>query len=106
MLTHQPPTEPDDPEIRFLSCDLTDAASAAKEAAGDKNLEIFGANLAAQCLDAGLLDEIVVHIAPVLLGDGVRLYGDAVTDRAPISLERTSLADSGQLTSLRLRVNR
>jgi dihydrofolate reductase len=106
VLTHQPPTEPDDPEIRFLSGDLSEAVAAAKEAAGEKNLEIFGANLAAQCLDAGLLDEIVVHVAPVLLGDGVRLYGDAVTDRAPISLERTSLADSGQLTSLRLRVNR
>jgi riboflavin biosynthesis pyrimidine reductase len=77
----------------------------AKQTAGGKNLEIFGANLAAQCLDAGLIDEIVVHVAPVLLGDGVRLYGVA-GGRTPIELERTELDESGQLASLRYRVRR
>jgi hypothetical protein len=42
----------------------------------------------------------------VLLGDGVRLYGEAVTRRAPIALERADLADSGRLTTLRFRVKR
>ncbi len=37
-------------------------------------MNVLGANVAAQCLDAGLLDEILVFVAPVLLGDGVRLF--------------------------------
>jgi riboflavin biosynthesis pyrimidine reductase len=63
---------------------------------------IFGANLAQQCLRAGLLDEIVIHLAPVLLGDGVRLYDSIGTD--PIVLTRTALATTGQLTDLRFSV--
>jgi dihydrofolate reductase len=106
VLTHQPPDAPVDEGITFLTGGVEDAVATAKRAAGEGNLEIFGANVAAQCLDAGLLDELVVHIAPVLLGDGVRLYGDAVTARAPIALELTDLAESGRLTSLRFRVKR
>ena len=103
--THRPPEDPEDPEITFLATDLEDAVATAKQAASDRNLEIFGANLAAQCLDAGLIDEIVVHVAPVLLGDGVRLYGVA-GERRPVELERTELGESGRLTSLRYRVRR
>ena len=65
---------------------------------------IFGANLAQQCLREGLLDEIVIHLAPVLLGDGVRLYESAGTD--PIHLVRTEVAPTGRLTDLRFRVRR
>ena len=103
VLTHEPPDAPADEGITFVTADLEDAVATAKRAAGDRNLEIFGANVAAQCLDVGLLDELVVHVAPVLLGGGVRLYGDAVTEHAPIALERTDLAESGQLTSMRFR---
>ena len=46
----------------------------AKEAAGDKYVNILGANVAKQCLEARLLDEVLVFIAPVLLGDGVPLF--------------------------------
>jgi dihydrofolate reductase len=105
VLTHDPPDDPEDPEITFLDGDLEEAVATAKQAAGGKNLEIFGADLAAQCLDAGLIDEIVVHVAPVLLGEGVRLYGVA-GERRQVELERTELDESGQLTSLRFRVNR
>ena len=89
-----------DPGITLLTSDLEDAVSTARDAAGDKNLEIFGANLAAQCLDHGLIDEIVVHVAPVLLGGGVRLYGEAGS-RAQVKLELVDRAESGELTSLR-----
>jgi dihydrofolate reductase len=105
VLTHNPPDEPYDPGITFLEGSLEEAVATAKHAAGEKNLEIFGANLAAQCLDAGLIEEIVVHLAPVLLGDGVRLYGVA-GERRPVELERTELEESGELTSLRYRVKR
>jgi dihydrofolate reductase len=105
VLTHHPPDDPHDPEITYLDGGLEEAVATAKQAAGDRNLEIFGANLAAQCLDAGLIDEIVVHVAPVLLGDGVRLYGVA-GERRRVELERTGLEESGQLTSMRYRVRR
>jgi dihydrofolate reductase len=103
VLTHRPPEDPEDPEITYLDTELEDAVATARQAAGSKNLEIFGANVAAQCLDAGLIDEMVVHVAPVLLGDGVRLYGVA-GERTPVELERTELDESSQLASLRYRV--
>jgi dihydrofolate reductase len=105
VLTHHPPEDPEDPEITFLSGELTEAVATAREAAAGRNLELFGADLAAQCLDEGLVDEIVIHLAPILLGDGVRLYG-ASENRKPVELERTDLAESGRQTSLRFRVSR
>jgi riboflavin biosynthesis pyrimidine reductase len=65
---------------------------------------VFGANLAARCLHAGLLDEIVIHLVPVLLGDGVRLI-DA-PDLGPVALERKLATTSGQITDLRFAVRR
>lgn len=55
-----------------------------------------------QCIEHALLDEIVIHLAPILLGDGVRLYGGAGTQA--VNLERTHVEESGQLTDLRFRV--
>ena len=106
VLTHRA-TDHDvsDPGITLLAEELEDALSTANDAAGDKNVEIFGANLAAQCLAKGLIDEIVVHVVPVLLGDGVRLYGDA-PEHDRVDLELVDRAESGQVTSLRLRVRR
>nr|WP_322770185.1 dihydrofolate reductase family protein [Frankia sp. Cr1] len=49
------------------------ATSPRPAAAGDTYVNVLGASTARQCLDAGLLDEILVLIVPVLLGDGVRL---------------------------------
>jgi dihydrofolate reductase len=88
--------------MRFLSVPLAEAVAAARTAADGKNVVIFGANLAQQCLREGLLDEIVIHLAPVLLGDGVRLYESIGTE--PIVLTRTEVAATGQLTELRFRV--
>jgi dihydrofolate reductase len=106
VLTHRASDhDVSDPGITLLSGDLEDAVRTAKDAAGDKNLEIFGANVAAQCLDHGLIDEIVVHVAPVLLGGGVRLYGDAGS-RAQVKLELAERAEAGELQSLRFRVRR
>lgn len=70
----------------------------------DGALELFGASIARQALEAGLLDEIVVHVAPILLGDGVRFYGDPPAPT--LRLERTTTLEAGQLTSLRFRVRR
>ncbi len=61
------------PGVTFVS-DLASGVAAATAAAGDKYGNVLGASIARQCLDAGLLGEILVLIAPVLLGDGVRLF--------------------------------
>jgi dihydrofolate reductase len=101
VLTHQPPAHAD-PTITFLACDIREAVATGRQAAGDKNLEVLGANVARQCIEAGLLDEVVVHILPVLLGDGVPLYERL--DGAPVRLERTEFDTSTQVTAFRFRV--
>ena len=63
---------------------------------------IFGANLAEQCIHEGLIDEILVHLLPILLGDGVRFFGRS--GAAPVDLETTSVTRAGQVTNLRFRV--
>jgi len=100
VLTHHPPDSPV-PGVTFVS-DLESGVAAAKAAAGDKYVNVLGANTAQQCLDACVLDEILVFIAPVMLGDGVRLF-----DRpggSNVKLERISLTHAPQATNLWLRV--
>ena len=70
--------------------------------AGGKDVGIFGASLTQQCLRAGLLDELVLHLAPVLLGSGVRMF----TDGERVELERVSVGEAERLTDLRFRVLR
>ncbi len=102
VLTHDPPDTPVE-GVTFVG-DLGSAIAAAKAAAGDRYVNVLGADTARQCLDAGALDEILVLIAPVLLGDGVRLF-----DRpggANVKLERISLTQAPQATNLWFRVAR
>lgn len=74
VLTHRPPAQSsDDPDLRFMT-ELEPAVAAAREAAGDQYVNVLGAEVARGCLEAGLLDEILVLVAPVLLGDGTRLF--------------------------------
>lgn len=90
------------PTITFLAGDVRGAVARALEAAAGKNVVIIGANVAQQCIDEGLVDEILAHLAPLLLGDGVRLFGRPGSP--PIDLEATSVTQSGQVTNLRFRV--
>lgn len=102
VLTHHPQDAPDDPKATFVSGGIKDVLATARDSAGDRNVEIFGANVARECLDAGFIDEIVIHLAPVLLGDGVRLYG---TPPGPqVDLERMLLEESGRVVDLRFSV--
>ena len=71
VLTHQPP-DPPDPDVIYLTGDIGEAVATALDAAGAKDLQILGADVAGQCLRRGLVDEIVVQVLPVLLGDGIR----------------------------------
>ena len=102
VLTHHPPDTPV-PGVTFVG-DLDSGVTAAKAAAGDKYVNILGASTAHQCLDAGVLDEILVCIAPLLLGDGVRLFHRP--RGANVKLERLSLTEAPLATNVWLRVVR
>ena len=95
VLTHRPPDDSDDPRIIFVSDGIEQAVATAQAAAADKDVGIFGSSLTRQCLQAGLLDEIVIHLAPVLLGRGVGLYGGGDDQR--IELQRISVGEAEQL---------
>ncbi|MCW2970728.1 MAG: deaminase [Solirubrobacterales bacterium] len=102
VLTHRPP-EPPDPKVTYLTGDITEAVATARGAAGAKNLEILGADVAGQCLRRGLVDEILVYVLPVLLGDGIRFSPPGLPR---IDLEPVSSTRSGAVTILRFRVRK
>ncbi|OZE96614.1 dihydrofolate reductase family protein [Rhodococcoides fascians] len=90
LLTHRPPVNPI-PGVS-VATDLHVAVECAVAAAGEQYVNVLGADVARQCIDEGLLDEILVFTAPVLLGDGVRLFdrpgGERVTlERIPGEVE-------------------
>jgi dihydrofolate reductase len=100
VLTHRPPDEPE-PGVTFLTGDVEEAVATARAAAGGRNVEILGADLASQCLRRGLVDEVLVYVLPVLLGDGVRF---STPDLGRLDLEPIGHAHSGPVTMLRFRV--
>ncbi|HZA12219.1 dihydrofolate reductase family protein [Mycobacterium sp.] len=102
VLTHRPPDQPA-PGVTFVD-NLDDALARARAAAGGKYVNVLGASVAAQCLDAGALDEILVYIVPVMLGDGVRLF-DAPGGNT-VRLEPISVTEAPQGMNLWLRVVR
>lgn len=99
VLTHRPP-DPPAQGITYLSGDIGEAVASARAAAGGKDVEVLGADVAAQCLKQGLVDEILVYVLPVLLGDGVRI---SPPDLPRIDLEPISSRQSGAATMLRFR---
>jgi dihydrofolate reductase len=101
VLTHRPPRR-EASHITFLSGDIRTAAETALEAAGAKNLLVIGADVTRQCLDEGLVHEIRVYVAPVLLGEGVRLFSGTRAQR--IALETVSVRRWGALMLAHYRV--
>ena len=102
VLIHDPPAHEPDPGISFVTGGVREAVQAAAQAAPGKAVGIFGADVARQRLAEGLIDEIVIHVVPVLLGDGVRLHEAP----EPVRLERTGAHVTGPLAGLRFRVLR
>jgi len=86
----------------FVTDGVESAVEQAKAVAGDKTVGVGAASIAQQCINAGLLDEIQIHLAPVLLGNGIRLFDHLGTE--PIELESTRVLDAPGVTHLRFRV--
>ncbi|ALJ20545.1 dihydrofolate reductase family protein [Microbacterium sp. No. 7] len=74
VLTHHPEDAEPAENVTFLHRDPSDVVQLALAAAGGKDVMVFSPSIGAQLLELGLIDEIDLHIAPVLLGDGIRLY--------------------------------
>src|ERR1700682_1130635 len=72
VLTHCRPAE-QVPGVMFVG-DIETAIAESRAAAGDRSVNILGASVAAQCLDAGVSDEGLGSVLPVMLGDGTRLF--------------------------------
>jgi dihydrofolate reductase len=93
ILTHharEPVTKQGGTTYTFVTDGIRSALEQARAAAGDKDVAIAGgANVAQQYLAAGLVDELLLHVVPVLLGGGVRLFDD----QPPGTLERTRVLE-------------
>jgi len=92
------------PLVTYLD-DVETAMSLAKQAAGGKDVLVHGAAVAQLALAAGVLDELELHVVPVLLGQGRPLFGDLTTQH--VELERTRVLEGeGGVTHLHYRVLR
>jgi dihydrofolate reductase len=100
VLTHRPPAR-SVPGVTFVA-DIHTAITQSAAAAGDKYVNILGADVAAQCLAAGVLDVLVVSVLPVLVGDGTRLF-DHPGGRC-VRLEQLSVSHTSQVTNMRYRI--
>jgi dihydrofolate reductase len=87
----------------FVTDGVESAIEQAKAAAGEKDVTVAGgASIAQQCLRAGLLDELQLHVTPLLLGGGVRLFDDLGGEQVDVELIR--VVDAPGVTHLRYRV--
>ena len=87
----------------FVTDGIESALQQAKAAAGDKNVNISGgADIVQQFIKAGLLDELEIHLAPLLFGEGIRLFEGMGPEH--IELENIRVVASPKVTHLRFRV--
>jgi dihydrofolate reductase len=106
VLTRQQPdtTTRQWPLVSYVS-DVTTAMTQAKQAAGDRNVLVHGAGTAQLALAAGVLDELEIHLIPVLFGQGRRLFDNL--DPEHIELERTRIIEGeAGVTHMHYRVQR
>jgi dihydrofolate reductase len=104
VVTHTVPQEwvYEGSPFTFVTDGVESAIQQARAVAGDKTVAVGAASLAQQCLKLGLLDEIQIHLVPVLLGEGVRLFDHLGGE--PIELESTRVIETPGVTHLTFRV--
>jgi dihydrofolate reductase len=99
--TRGAPPPPASELVNYVTDGVESAMARAKEAAGEANVLVHGADLAQSCLRAGVLDELEIHLIPVLLGEGRRLFG-SLSEHS--ELELTRILDAPGVTHLHYRV--
>src|SRR4029077_19529465 len=85
--------------VAVLSCPVEEAVQIALDAAGGKNVEVFSPTIGRQLLERGLIDEIDLHIAPILLGEGIRLFDNP--GGRPVHLERVNATEPAEAVNVR-----
>jgi dihydrofolate reductase len=107
VLTHRLPQDRpvEDENFVFVTEGIEAAVARAREIAGDKNVGVNGGQMARQCLDAGLLDEVHVDLVPVLLGGGTPFFSELGTK--PVQLDGpVSVVEGTGVTHLRYLVRK
>jgi dihydrofolate reductase len=102
VLSHGVPDDVPEGSVYTFVGDLETALARARETAGDKNISVMGADTGRQLIDAGVIDEISVHVVPVLFGSGTALFGEGVDEH--LTLEFVGVSESPHATHLRYRV--
>jgi dihydrofolate reductase len=109
VLTHDVPDGPPPGSVSYVS-DVRECAEAARAAAGDGDVAVMGAGAAQALMSAGELDELELHLVPVLLGHGRRLFENLPAEHVELDLVRCLTPDAAnreqQVTHLRYRVVR
>ena len=103
VVTHHKPATSHPPVYTFVTDGVASAIEQAKKTAGDKVVGLHGATVMQQALPLGLVDEIRVHVIPVLLGGGTPLFS---TLDSAITLDRTRVAATPAATHLFFRLRR
>jgi dihydrofolate reductase len=106
LVTHRPPESWPTPDAPFTAVPdgVAAAIGQAKAVAGDKAVALAGPSIIGQALDLGLVDEIAIDLAPVLLGAGIRFFGELA--QAPLLLDDPEVIEGSRVTHLRYRVRR
>lgn len=109
VLTHDPPADPPPGSVRYVT-DVHECVTLARRAAGDADVMVHGAGAAQALLGAHELDELELHLVPVLLGQGRRLFDHLAAERVELELMRRlepPVSDlEHRVTHLRYRVRR
>ena len=104
VLSHGVPDDVPEGGVYTFVDDLETTLARARETAGDKNISVMGADTGRQFIDAGVIDEISVHVVPVLFGSGTPMFGPGVDEH--VTLEFVGSSESPHAAHLRYRVVR
>ena len=102
VVSHSVPQDIPDGGVYSFVNGVEAALEKAKKAAGDKEISITGANVAQQFITLGLIDEVSIHLVPVLFGSGTPLFGDL--DSKHISLEIIEVIQTAEVIHMQFRV--
>jgi dihydrofolate reductase len=104
VLSHGVPDDVPEGGVYTFVHDLETALARARETAGERNIAVMGADTGRQLLDAGVVDEISIHVVPVLFGSGTPLFSKGVEEH--VTLELIGVSETEFATHLRYRVVR
>ena len=104
VVSHGVPDDVPEGGVYTFVGDLETALTRARETAGDKNIAVMWGDVGRQLLDSGVIDELSIHVVPVLFGSGTPLFGGGVGEH--VTLELTGVSETDYAMHMRYRVVR